>query len=154
MGYINIIAVLLSPIIAVQVTKFFDNRKSIYDKKFELFKILMGQRGLFPRSDEFLIALNLIDVVFHDDEKVRNAYSNFYSVSDVSHSENKNSGKYLILLLQEMSKVLKLGNIRDLDVDRNFVTTERINGHVLINDYYNEFLRVLRNSVSFGETKK
>ena len=53
-----------------------------------------------------------------------------------------------------MSKVLKLGNIRDLDVDRNFVTTERINGHVLINDYYNEFLRVLRNSVSFGETKK
>ena len=154
MDYINIIAVLLSPIIAVQVTKFFDNRKSIYDKKFELFKILMGQRGLFPRSDEFLIALNLIDVVFHDDEKVRNAYSNFYSVSDVFHSENKNSGKYLILLLQEMSKVLKLGNIRDLDVDRNFVTTERINGHVLINDYYNEFLRVLRNSVSFGETKK
>ena len=72
----------------------------------------MGQRGLSPRTDEYITALNQVDVVFHNDTAIRSTYSELYKVTSQNHPELADSGKYLIMLLQEMAKVLNYGNIR------------------------------------------
>lgn len=71
----SIVAILVSPPIAVQVTRYLDEKKAYKQRQMEIFRILMGQRGLTPRTDEYIIALNQIDPVFHKVSSVRKAYA-------------------------------------------------------------------------------
>jgi len=153
-GVFSIIAMLISPLIAVQVTKYLDQKKEEKKRQEKIFRVLMGQRGLMPRTDEYLIALNQIDVVFHNHESVRKAYSELYKVTKPNHPEISDSGTYLIILLNEMANVLNYNNFRDLDIDKYYSTQSRVDSQNLIGSYYREFLRVLNNSEHFGEKRK
>lgn len=153
-GIISVFAILISPLIAVQVTRFLDEKKAEKERQMEIFRILMGQRGLTPRTDEYIIALNQIDPVFHKVSTVRNAYAELYKATSPNSPELTDSGKYLIILLQEMAKHLKFDNLRDLDVDKYYSPQTRADGQNLLGKYYQEFLRVLENSEHFGEKKK
>jgi len=62
-----IIAVLLSPLFAVQVTQFLNRRKEANDKRLEIFKTLMSTRG-YRVSLGHVFALNTIEFTF--DRKV------------------------------------------------------------------------------------
>lgn len=76
---INIIAIVLSPIIAVLITRYLSIRTDKKKDKMEIFKILMATR--YNRCTiEYVRALNSIDVVFYDSKKVRKAWSDYYSV--------------------------------------------------------------------------
>lgn len=152
-GIFSIIAMLISPLIAVQVTKYLDKKEEEKKRQEEIFRILMGQRGLMPRTDEYLIALNQIDVVFHNHESVRKAYAELYKVTKPNHPEISDSGTYLIILLKEMANVLNYNNFRDLDIDKYYSTQSRADSQNLIGSYYQEFLRVLNNSEHFGEKR-
>jgi len=156
-GTISVIAILISPLIAVQVTKYLDKKKEDKKHQMELFRILMGQRGLIPRTDEYLIALNQIDVIFHNFKPVRKAYAELYKVTKPNHPEISDSGAYLIILLKEMANVLNYSNFRDLDIDKYYSTQSRADSQNLLVSYYQEFHRVLGNSEHFGlnpKTKK
>lgn len=153
-GTISIIAILVSPLIAVQVTRFLDEKKVEKERQMEIFRVLMGQRGLLPRTDEYIVALNQIDPVFHKVPTVRSAYAELYKATSPNSSELPDSGKYLIILLQEMAKHLNFDNLRDLDIDRWYSPQTRADGQNLIGTYYQEFLRVLKNSEHLGEKKK
>jgi len=63
-----IIAVLLGPIIAVQLTRYLDNKKEIRERKLWIFKTLMATRAstLSPHHVE---ALNRIDLEFDSKDK-------------------------------------------------------------------------------------
>jgi len=145
---------LISPLIAVQVTRFLDEKKEERKRQMEIFRTLMGQRGLTPRTDEYIVALNQIDPVFHKVPAVRNAYSELYKSTAPNSPELADSGKYLIILLQEMAKHLNFDNLRDLDIDRWYSPQTRADGQNLIGTYYQEFLRVLENSEHLGEKRK
>ena len=153
-GTISILAILISPLIAVQVTRFLDEKKEERKRQMEIFRTLMGQRGLTPRTDEYIVALNQIDPVFHKVPAVRNAYSELYKSTAPNSRELADSGKYLIILLQEMAKHLNFDNLRDLDIDRWYSPQTRADGQNLIGTYYQEFLRVLENSEHLGEKRK
>ncbi len=153
-GIISVIAILISPLIAVQVTRFLDEKKTEKERQMEIFRILMGQRGLTPRTDEYIVALNQIDPVFHKVSTVRKAYAELYKATSPNSTEVSDSGRYLIILLQEMAKYLKFDNLRDLDVDKYYSPQTRADGQNLLGKYYQEFLRVLENSEHFGEEKK
>ncbi|MFC4723028.1 DUF6680 family protein [Geojedonia litorea] len=146
---ITIAAILLSPLIAVQVTRLIDKKREVTNRQMDLFRVLMGQRGLTPRTDEYVIALNQIDAVFHDVPKIREAYTDLYKATSPNSPEISDSGKYLIVLLREMSKHLRFGNIDDLDIDRYYTPQSRSDGQKLVNEYYTEFLRVLKSSERF-----
>lgn len=150
----SIIAILVSPLIAVQVTRYLDEKKAEKQRQMKIFRILMGQRGLTPRTDEYIIALNQIDPVFQKVSSVRKAYAELYKATSPNSPELPDSGKYLIILLQEIAKHLKFDNLRDLDIDKYYSPQTRIDGQNLLSTYYQEFLRVLENSEHFGEKRK
>ena len=66
---INISAIICSPVIAVLVGRFLQDREKNRNDKMEIFKILMMNRGL-GWSYENAKALNIIEIVFADDDNV------------------------------------------------------------------------------------
>lgn len=66
--WLVVVATLLSPLIAVQVTKWLERRNQSREEQVRIFKTLMATRAanLDPRHVE---SLNVIDVVFHSGEK-------------------------------------------------------------------------------------
>lgn len=61
--WIMVVAVLLGPVIAVQLTRHLDNKREIRDRKLQVFKTLMSTRG-YSTSMDHVVALNRIDLEF------------------------------------------------------------------------------------------
>ena len=151
---LSIISVLLSPLIAVQVTKWLDRIKEDENRKLEIFRILMGQRGMYPRTNEFIIALNQIDIVYYNNPKVLEKWKKFYEVTLPNHPELSDNSKYLNELLFQMAKVLKYDNLESIDIGKYYSTQQRADDLDFQREYYSEFYRVLKNSEHFGEKRK
>lgn len=76
-AWINIVAVLSSPIIAVYLTRYLAERSDKRKAKMEAFKTLMVSR-VNALNREFVSTVNSIDVIFYDCPKVRNAWRELY----------------------------------------------------------------------------
>lgn len=61
--WLMIAAVLLGPIIAVQLTRYLDNKKEERERKLQVFKTLMATRA-YTVSWDHVVALNRIDLEF------------------------------------------------------------------------------------------
>ena len=70
---INIIAILISPIIATAIAIYSSNKSERRREKIKILQTLMMTRLNRP-CIEYVNALNLIDIVFYDSEKVRKSY--------------------------------------------------------------------------------
>lgn len=77
MDIINIIAIIISPIVAVIVGQYLQTKSKKPEDKLEIFKTLMVSRGL-GGSTESVRALNIIEVVFSDDKNVLNQWKKYY----------------------------------------------------------------------------
>lgn len=103
---INIVAIVVSPIVAVIVGQYLQKREKQRADKMELFKILMIDRGLAWSIDS-VKALNVIEIVFSDDKKVLNQWRNYYkmlcndSPSEEELSEIKDEGDKLLSVMAE-----------------------------------------------------
>lgn len=75
--FINILAIICSPVIAVFVGRFLQDREKNRNDKMEIFKILMMNRGL-GWSYENAKALNIIEIVFADDDNVLKQWKDYY----------------------------------------------------------------------------
>ena len=66
--WLTVLATLLSPLIALQVSEIISRRRQVRDEQLRIFKTLMSTRAanLDPRHVE---SLNLIDVVFQANSK-------------------------------------------------------------------------------------
>ena len=73
---INILAVIIAPIAAVWIGQKLQDRHDKRKDKLELFKTLMMSRNGW--TVDSVRALNVLDVVFSDDKKVRNAWKKYY----------------------------------------------------------------------------
>lgn len=74
---INIFAIVVSPIIAIYVGSYFQDRAEKRKDKMMLFKTILATR-IYGWTYESVNALNLIDIVFFDANKVRLAWKNLY----------------------------------------------------------------------------
>lgn len=70
--WLMISAVLLGPIIAVQLTRHLDNKKEERERKLQVFKTLMATRAYIVSWDH-VVALNRIDLEFDKDNKKEKA---------------------------------------------------------------------------------
>lgn len=66
--WLMIAAVLLGPIIAVQLTRFLDNKKEVRERKLKVFQTLMATRA-YALSWDHVEALNRIDLEFDKNNK-------------------------------------------------------------------------------------
>src|ERR1051325_6542648 len=115
-----IIATLLSPIIAVCITLWYQSYHEKRKLKFDTFHTIVAFRDAVPPSPHLVNALNTIDIVFHDCSNVIRLWHEYY---DLLHQETVNyeqrKRKYLDLIA-EMAKELGYKDIHQTDIDKYY----------------------------------
>ncbi len=116
-GWLTILAVLLSPLIALRVQAWLEDRRSRYNRKLTIFRNLMTTRAS-RMAPQHIEALNSIEIEFYaktgPEKKVLDAWRelvNHLNVpSDLEGEELRRWGEkqdeYLVELLHEMAKCL------------------------------------------------
>lgn len=85
MEWVNLVAVIIIPILAVIIAQYLQNRSEKRKDKMQIFKVLMTSR-IYGWTPESVHCLNLIDVVFSDDKEVRKAWKDLYDKYCVENS--------------------------------------------------------------------
>ncbi|MBI4763755.1 MAG: hypothetical protein HY787_04030 [Deltaproteobacteria bacterium] len=122
MTTVNILAVLLSPLIALLVTVHLQNRKQKRAHKLWIFNTLIATRHS-PLIEANVRALNMIDVAFYDRPKVRELWHDYFDMLSNEGLDNelgwKQRQKKNLEMITEIGRVLGYGKaITHLDVDR------------------------------------
>jgi hypothetical protein len=116
--WLVILAILVAPILAVQIQRFIENKKEIKTRKMQIFRTLMATRA--TRLDaKHIEALNMIDIEFFENKKITEAWKllldNFANypkeIKDPNYQAQLNScgeksNDLFIVLLYEMAKFL------------------------------------------------
>lgn len=100
---INILAVIISPIIAVLITKYLQNKENKRKDKIEIFKILMTGR-IYGWDIASVHALNIIEIVFSEDKNVISQWKNYYNATCTDDYQNIKIQQ--TKLLEEIGKTL------------------------------------------------
>ncbi len=106
--YLNLAAIIIIPIVAVIIGQWLQNRSEKRKDKMQVFKVLMTSR-IYGWTPESVNALNIIDIVFSDDEKVRAAWKDLndkYHVSNPDHHHLKKIEQAQYKLLEAIANSL------------------------------------------------
>lgn len=122
---LTVLAILLSPAIALGVSIWMRKRNERLQYKKAIFTSLMATRHKFD-LEEKVRALNLIDVVFHDDKEVRKIWREYFDMLGNPGLNNelgwKQRGIKNLELIRAMAKASGYGkNITHIDVDRVYL---------------------------------
>lgn len=149
----QIVAVAVIPLLVWWISRCHETTKAKRDAKRELFFSLMKNRKTYYASKEKVDALNMIDVVFQDDIKVRKSWKDYLESLNANSPNFQNNNSYLLDLLSDMAMSLGYKELRQTEIDRFYepqVYYEDRNNHVRIQ---NELMRVLAASKSFSESR-
>ena len=99
---------ILIPMAIIYITKQLQEKEQKHNDKMGLFKVLMTYRNL-GWSAEMVHALNMIDIVFSDEQNVRNAWKVYYTTLCIQNPNDEqkndiNNAQYD--LLNEMATAL------------------------------------------------
>lgn len=124
MAVATIIAVVRGPIVAVWVTRHFDDRKEIRARRMDIFRTLMRTRKM-PIHFDHVGALNLVEIEFAKDGKVIAAWKDYLenlgerlppgADNDTQSAFSKKRESLLTKLIYEISQVLKF-KVEQLDI--------------------------------------
>lgn len=84
LNIVSIIAIIIAPIVSVWIAQRLNEKAAKRKDKMDLFKTLMISRNGWTM--ESVRALNILEVVFSDDEAVRNAWRKYYDRLCVSET--------------------------------------------------------------------
>lgn len=112
---------LISGLLATIVTLWWQKRTAAYNRKMKVFETLMIYRipGILHFKENVHV-LNSIDVVFYDDERVRNAYKAFLNETEKPMEMNPTTQDKYLRLLEEMAKSLGLEKLSWEDIKRPY----------------------------------
>ncbi len=157
MEIITIIAILVSPAIAVGVSmarqNWYQNQQEELRRKKFIFAGLMSTRHQVV-SDEIVRLLHLIDVEFHDKDEVRKLWKELHSMLYNRGLDNPEGydqlDKKRLELITEMAKVVGYGEeISPIDVDRVYKPIGLTEDTWRMRSIGIELLRVLQKSGGF-----
>lgn len=150
MEIISIVAILLSPIIAVLITLWYQSYKTKRDAKMNLFLTLMTYRKTNPPTYSMVDSLNMISVLFSKNKTVVELWHEYYELLcqkfDETNYETR-SHKYLDML-SEMARVLGYKNLPQTSIDKFYSPVAHGIQYELSQKLHHEFLRVLENTAS------
>jgi hypothetical protein len=117
-----IAAVLAGPIIAVQLTRYLDNRREVRDRKLQVFKTLMATRSYMVSWDH-VVALNRIDLEFNGRNRKEKAVIEAWRayldlLGDRNLSPEQWGGKRIDLMVELLHK---MGQVLDYDFDKTHI---------------------------------
>ena len=120
MELLTVIAIFVGPIVAVSITLWHQSRKEKRNLKNQVFTTLMAQRG-FPTSQQWIMALQLIDIVFSDRPKILGLWHEYY---DMLHHEPTDQmleqwERKKLELLSEIAKDLGYKHLQQIDIDKD-----------------------------------
>lgn len=125
MELVNIISVVVSPLIAVLVSMWIQDRKERQQHKREILGTLIGARHN-PLAIENIRALNVIDLVFYDEPHVRSLWREYFGM--LCNEELNNQDGWELQnrkrndLITAMAASLGYGRaITHLDMDRVYI---------------------------------
>lgn len=113
MNIINLIALIVVPILAVIIGQKLQDRAQKRNDKIQIFKILMTSR-IYGWTTESVQAMNLIEIVFADDDTVCKQWKVYYDklcVENPTETELQKIKKEDEKLLETMAKSLGYKNI-------------------------------------------
>lgn len=148
--YGQIIAVAVIPVILWISGISYQNRKTKRDAKLKLFLTLIANRQFNPPTREYVEALNQIDIVFQNNDKVRRAWRSFLDSLDARSQHFSNNSLFQLDLLSEMAEDLGYKHLRQTDLTRYYFPECFQAEKDLYNNLSAELLRVLKNSESFS----
>jgi hypothetical protein len=108
--WLTVLAIILSPLIAIQVEKYLNRRREREQRKVDVFRTLMATRaaGLSPAHVD---ALNRIDIEFHEEKEVKEAWKAYLDHLNTQSQDDEAWGAkrqdLLAELLHAMSRPLK-----------------------------------------------
>jgi hypothetical protein len=123
--WLVVLATLLSPLIAVQVTKWLDRKNQAREEQIRIFKTLMATRAtnLDPRHVE---SLNVIDVVFSANDKkqkeIRRLWKQYLDHLNNKHYPVAHWGTKRVELLVEL--LHSMGSYLGFDFDKTHIKNE------------------------------
>jgi hypothetical protein len=150
----NIVAILMSPVIAVVVTLWYQARKERRDAKRSLFFTLMAHRKSIPPNYDLVNGLNLIDIVFGDQPRVLQLWHEYFALL---HTQPPNTQLWelkLVDMLSEMASVLGYRRLKQTDIEKFYTPLAHGNQALLNEELQQEFLRVLKQTDSLVVKKK
>lgn len=144
MEVLTILAILVSPVIAVTVSMQVQSRKEKRANQLQLLSTLIGLRHEGRVSADTVRALNLIEIVFHDEKEVRRLWKEYF---DMVHNPAESAlwNKKKLELITEMAKTLGYGKeISHLDMDRVYTPVALEEDAQRNNELMDQLLRVLK----------
>lgn len=147
----QVVAVAVVPIIVWFFGIKYQDRKAKKDAQLRVFLTLMANRKANPITRDWVNSLNIIDVVFQENKRVRQAWKEYYdSLNNKSpHFETNNS--YMLDLLSEMALSLDYKDLKQTEIDAFYNPQLFLNQNELQNQLISENLRVLKHSKNLSE---
>lgn len=120
--WMMILAVLLGPIIAVQLTRYLDNKKEERTRKLEVFKTLMATRA-YTISWDHVVALNRIDLEFDKDNKKEKAVIEAWKAYlDLLGDKEMPPEQWAVKRIDLLVELLhKMAQVLDYDFDKTHI---------------------------------
>lgn len=146
----QIAAVALIPLIIWIAGNAYQKREAKIRAKRELFFTLMRNRKSFNMTKEKVDAFNLIDVVFQDEKKVRQAWKDYLDSLNALSPNHNNNNSYLLDLLSEMAISLGYKELKQTEIDRFYEPQANVDLGNNQQRLISELLRVLAASKSFS----
>lgn len=148
MNWLLLLSTLLSPVFAVIITLWWQNRKEKRDAKERLFLTLMAHRKAYPPSQEWVDSLNVIDVVFANVPQVVELWHRYYDgLANPPANGNYQARDHIyLLMLSAMDRSLGYRKLEQTDIDKYYSPQAHGNQMELNYRCQTEWLRVLENT--------
>ncbi|TSA28759.1 hypothetical protein D4R71_00140 [bacterium] len=150
MVILTILAIVIGPTIGVLITLWSNSKKEKNLQRMNLFLKLLAYRKSYPFPIDFVNALNMIDVIYHDYNKVINAWKKLFASFHAIPYDIPAMQRKLLDLLDEMAKSLGYLDIKQTAFDSFYEPKSEMEKKKLQGKLDQETLRVLKNSQSFG----
>lgn len=120
--FTTIAVALISPIVAVILTIWYQAREAKYRAKLNIFMDLVSFRHHVPVPWQFFVALNRIDVVFHKQEAICHLYHEYYDLTlrDLTGVDGVLLNEKKVALITEMARHLGYNQIDQIYLQRYY----------------------------------
>lgn len=112
----QIAAVTVIPIMVWGLGILWQNRKTRQEAKVNLFTSLMRNRDIHVDSREWIESLNMIDIIFQDERKVREAWRAYHDSLNENSTTHGSKDVFKIELLSEIAKSLGYNELRQTEI--------------------------------------
>ncbi len=144
----TIIVALVSPIIAVLISLWYQKISSKKAAKMQLFMDLVSFRDYLPFPWQYSVALNRIDVVFHGEHRILQLWHEYYDSlqHELIGSALVLANERKVALISEIANHLGYNNLSQIFLQRYYQPKGSFEGMMNDFDIKTELLRVLKST--------